>query len=1467
MALGTKRVDSFICSTTVAPGLGGTCGDIRDIAAYEGTAANPAPAGYAGDIFVVDRTNNRIQRLGSNGAFELAFGRDVIAATATTNTDLGDVFERCTVAADCKVGSIGTSTDGPAGELSSPQGVAVNQQTGNVYVWDRSNRRVQQFDRDGNFIRMWGGDVISSGANNNGTAPEVCDTTAGNVEADCKQGTSGTANGQFGFTGSSGNNGIAISPSTGDVVVVDPVNRRAQQFTAAGTFVRLIGSSSNFSSNQPSHIAIDASGIVYASNGGQVLRYDSNISGFHPPITAPTGLPSSTHSIVNGLEVDRVTGNLLVAKGGTAATFTGVYEFDLPADPAAPVDDSTIVDRHQPDGGFLPQGLGIDSAAGRLYLSTSTGGNRIVVLDDDGAPPAIVTISPPSDVGFDSAMLAGTVNPNGVGLNTTYRFETSKDGVVWTPVAPDASIGDGTAPISVDDLVENLDANTTYRLRIVATKELGGGTTISPEATFVTDAPAPEAETLPATARRATSIMLQTRINPNGSPTTYRFEYGTTTGYGQSAPIPDANAGAGGSDRFISQAVTGLQSATTYHYRVVAESPVGVTIGADRTFTTRAAGTPSAGRAYELVSPRVKQTGPGLGGHGNQSQLDGEMRLYSGLASPDGERFVSPTLSGPVLVEGASVFVDNYALGERHEGGWDNRSLANRRNYAASPATPFLDFNTSNRDLSLMALRNGGGAAYLFADMASFPGGLLPSYLRDWVGSWEVLQPFGPGQGTPSADSLVALNSAGTVAALSTDRRGMLGAGDASLDQVPGTWTTYLHDVSAGLSDTYPGGGVRSLLGVCTGDDVVETRTEIPSVNGSGDLVPMPCPPAAAGRDDALTSSGGASLSPSVGASPLDDIMSTDGSRVFFMSPDPRDSASLESCTSATGTATKCPPQLFVRQHDPAGDPVVRWISRPEVADQDASLLGPAYFEGASADGDKVFFRTTTPLTADDPNGGATVPGGATTGTASQSSWDLYMYDFPDNPAADPGSGALTRISAGPTGAADANLGGTGKVQGALRFVADDGRKLYFTTAAPLPGVGDPSDGTITVPSGTPATTAALNLYLYDASAAVPERWRFVARLPRGAVNELAACASTANGSGQPRQTLDNAHGFLYTLDVSRNCVRGTSDGSFITLWTDGRLVADDPDVTSGDVYGFDAAANELTRLSGPQGGAGGSYLCDNGDNGDRNVRCFGDGGFRFTPSGGSRVPGLLGVATEPDVAGDRVAFFQSRSRLVPEDIDDAMDVYEWRNGELSLLSSGNSSEGAFYSGNGSSGRDVFAITRDRWTWDDIDAVRDAYDARVGGGFDQPSPPAVCAVLAGGCQGASGPIAQPPVGSDGAQSGGNVPASRVTLDLAQPSAKARRRAALTGVLAVVVNTSSKGRVKALARARLGGRSRVVGRGSKVARKAGSVRILVRLSRSARMRLRGGKRLHLSVVVSQKGGRAEDVSVGLKGVAR
>src|SRR3954447_3981629 len=70
-------------------------------------------------------------------------------------------------------------------------------------------------------------------------------------------------------------------------------------------------------------------------------------------------------------------------------------------------------------------------------------------------------------------------------------------------------------------------------------------------------------------------------VDPNGTATTYHFEYGTSTAYG--LRTPEADAGAGDDPVDVQAALSNLTAQTTYHYRLVA---TGAEPGADRTFRT-----------------------------------------------------------------------------------------------------------------------------------------------------------------------------------------------------------------------------------------------------------------------------------------------------------------------------------------------------------------------------------------------------------------------------------------------------------------------------------------------------------------------------------------------------------------------------------------------------------------------------------------------------------------------------------------------------------------------------------------------------------------------------------------------------------------------------------------------------------------------------------------------------------------
>ncbi len=97
----------------------------------------------------------------------------------------------------------------------------------------------------------------------------------------------------------------------------------------------------------------------------------------------------------------------------------------------------------------------------------------------------------------------------------------------------------------------------------------------------------PLVTTVAATGVTGTAATLNGTINPNGLATTYYFDWGTTTSYGNSTTA--ASAGSGSVNVNVSANLTGLVAGTTYHFRVVASNSDGVSNGNDLTFIPGAA--------------------------------------------------------------------------------------------------------------------------------------------------------------------------------------------------------------------------------------------------------------------------------------------------------------------------------------------------------------------------------------------------------------------------------------------------------------------------------------------------------------------------------------------------------------------------------------------------------------------------------------------------------------------------------------------------------------------------------------------------------------------------------------------------------------------------------------------------------------------------------------------------------------
>ena len=93
-------------------------------------------------------------------------------------------------------------------------------------------------------------------------------------------------------------------------------------------------------------------------------------------------------------------------------------------------------------------------------------------------------------------------------------------------------------------------------------------------------------------AKQTTGATLHGTVNPNGSPTSYVFEWGPTNAYGSASA--SRSAGAGTKNASVQEKVGDLLPGTVYHYRLSAASKLGGISGSDRTFRTKGHPLPGA---------------------------------------------------------------------------------------------------------------------------------------------------------------------------------------------------------------------------------------------------------------------------------------------------------------------------------------------------------------------------------------------------------------------------------------------------------------------------------------------------------------------------------------------------------------------------------------------------------------------------------------------------------------------------------------------------------------------------------------------------------------------------------------------------------------------------------------------------------------------------------------------------------
>jgi Leucine-rich repeat (LRR) protein len=243
-------------------------------------------------------------------------------------------------------------------------------------------------------------------------------------------------------------------------------------------------------------------------------------------------------------------------------------------------------------------------------------------------PPELKT-DPATNVSTSSAVLNGSVNPNGLSTNISFLY--SEDQTTWTTVTATPGTIEGAGDQTVTTELTSLPSKTTYWFKVSATNSEGTkeGEVLS-FTTLSLESPPTVSTGIP-TGISSSSAFLSGTVNPNDLPTGAYFQFtdSSQVAINQTTPLT------GITNINVDASATGLRSDTFYQVRLVAANDSGRTNGTWESFRTLIPGTgPSA---ITQAADQISVSSARLNGLVNPSGMETEVKFLWGSTTSYGD--------------------------------------------------------------------------------------------------------------------------------------------------------------------------------------------------------------------------------------------------------------------------------------------------------------------------------------------------------------------------------------------------------------------------------------------------------------------------------------------------------------------------------------------------------------------------------------------------------------------------------------------------------------------------------------------------------------------------------------------------------------------------------------------------------------------------------------------------------------